>query len=73
MLFPANTCPHIYMAPIFNVTVGVSAILRVNVTDPDGDNVTLQLIGELPSGAQFDRHTGIFSWTPEDTTRVVIL
>ena len=60
------------MEPILNVTLDVNSVLRVNVTDLDGDNVTLQLIGELPSGAQFDSHAGIFSWTPEDTTRVVI-
>ncbi|MFW6008407.1 MAG: putative Ig domain-containing protein [archaeon] len=36
----------------------------VNITDPDNDDLILNLIG-LPNGASFNKETGKFSWIPE--------
>ena len=37
---------------------------KVIGSDPDGDQVALDVSSALPQGASFDKQTGIFSWTP---------
>ena len=71
-LFPANGSPQIKVQTVFNVTVGEESSLTVNVTDPDGDVVSMTLRTDLPNGATFDNVTGVFTWTPSDTTPVNI-
>jgi len=68
----ANGSPKIQVQTVFNVTVNEKSSLVVNVTDPDGDSVSLTLRTDLPSGANFDNVTGVFTWTPVDTTPVNI-
>ncbi|KAI0209335.1 hypothetical protein LSAT2_005978 [Lamellibrachia satsuma] len=68
----ANENPRINVTSSFNVTVGVESSLTVIATDPEGDKVTLTLRTDLPSGAIFDSQTGVFTWTPIDTTPVNI-
>ena len=55
-----------------NVTVNETSSLVVNVTDPDGDSVSLTLRTDTPPGASFDNLTGVFTWTPVGTTPVNI-
>ena len=54
------------------MTVGEMSTFTVNASDPNGDNVTLTLRTDLPPGATFDNHTGVFNWTPVDTNPVNI-
>ena len=68
----ANGSPKIQVQTVFNVTVNEKSSLVVNVTDPDGDSVSLTLRTDLPSGANFDNVTGVLTWTPVDTTPVNI-
>ncbi|KAI0230808.1 hypothetical protein LSAT2_018833 [Lamellibrachia satsuma] len=68
----ANENPHISVTSSFNVTVSVESSLTVVTTDPENDTVTLTLRTDLPSGATFDSQSGVFTWTPDDTTPVNI-
>lgn len=45
------------------VTVGATLNFTVSASDPDGDAVTLRVLG-LPNGAGFNSATGLFTWTP---------
>ena len=72
LLLTANESPTMNVTSTFNVTVGEESSLTVIVTDPEGDKVSLTLRTDLPSGANFNNGTGIFSWTPADTNPVNI-
>jgi PKD repeat protein len=53
------------LSPIGNKNVNEGQLLQFTVTasDPDGDSLTYST-SALPSGAQFDPITRIFTWTP---------
>ena len=71
-LVTVNDSPQISVPSTFNVTVSEMSTLTVNASDPNGDNVALTLRTDLPPGATFDNYTGVFMWTPVDTTPVNI-
>ncbi len=54
------------LVPIGNKTVNEGELLEFTVTgsDPDGDNLTYST-SNLPSGANFNPVTRVFSWTPD--------
>lgn len=68
----ANGRPSISAVDVFQVTAGVLSELSVNVSDPDGDAVTLTLDTPLPDGATFDVATKVLQWTPANTYPVNI-
>ena len=45
--------------------------ILVGSTDEDNDVVTLEMANDIPT-ATFNNRTGIFVWTPNDTTPVLI-
>jgi hypothetical protein len=47
-----------------NGTVGAAVTFTAAATDPDGDDLTFTLDGDVPEGATIDPQTGEFSWTP---------
>nr|MBN2277652.1 T9SS type A sorting domain-containing protein [candidate division Zixibacteria bacterium] len=71
---PDNSSPVISVSPdSYNVTAGQPVSFNVNVTDADGDDVTLTGSG-IPTGASFSPATNAatpltqaFSWTPTST------
>ncbi|TNF24738.1 MAG: hypothetical protein EP329_24440 [Deltaproteobacteria bacterium] len=46
------------------LTVGKTFELKLQATDPDGDELTYGNEGALPGGATLDGATGAFRWTP---------
>jgi len=46
------------------LTVGSAFQLKLQATDPDGDELTFGNEGALPAGATLDGETGAFAWTP---------
>ena len=67
-LFSANSLPQVHLnASSLNVRINETITIYVNCTDADGDDVTLELANDIPT-ATFNNRTGIFVWTPTDTT-----
>jgi len=58
--------PHITSPLAVGASVAVPVEFNVSVDDPQGLPVTLSVAG-LPAGANFDRTTGRFTWTPNQT------
>lgn len=56
----------------YNVTVGQNSTFVASITDPDSNITVLWLENTLPSSATFDNSTGIFIWSPQDTSEVNI-
>jgi len=56
-------------ATIGNTTTVIEDMVNsfnITSTDPDGDTVTYDKIGSLPTGAVLGSASGIFNWTPEE-------
>ena len=71
-LFQANNLPQVHLnASTIEVRIYETITIYVNCTDADGDDVTLELANDIPT-ATFNNGTGIFVWTPTDTTPVLI-
>ena len=68
----ANGRPSISAAGYLLATVGQLAEIRLNVSDPDGDKVTVSLDTVLPDGATFNSTYNVFQWTPTNTNPVNI-
>ena len=68
----ANRSPVITVNAALNATIGQEATLNVTTSDKDGDVVKLSLQSELPSGANFNTETGIFTWTPSSMEAINI-
>jgi PKD repeat protein len=64
---PTNSPP--ILASLDNKTVNEGELLQFGITaaDPDGDELTFASTSDLPTGAEFNQTTGIFSWTPDYT------
>ena len=60
----ANSSPVIMVSSTLNATIDQDVTLQVTTSDKDGDDVTLSLQSELPTGANFDANSGIFKWKP---------
>lgn len=58
-------------APLFKpveeqfLKVGLLFKLKIEASDPDGDPLSFEAVGELPSTAYFDSEVAEFLWTPE--------
>ena len=59
-----NALPIIEGPAYASTTVGQILEFEVTVSDPDGDDLTLDL--NLPSGATYSESSSIFSWTPTE-------
>lgn len=57
-----NKAPVINVNTSFEVAAGESLSFTAEVSDPDGDAVTLTASG-VPAGASFNTSTGVFQWT----------
>ncbi|MDD6069368.1 MAG: type I pullulanase [Clostridiales bacterium] len=57
-----NKAPVINVNSSFEVVAGESLSFTAEVSDPDGDAVTLTASG-VPTGASFNTATGVFQWT----------
>ena len=60
---PENLAPEFSPIGNKNVNEGQPLQFTVTATDSDGDSLTYST-SALPSGAQFDPATRIFTWTP---------
>ncbi|XP_038046071.1 uncharacterized protein LOC119720471 [Patiria miniata] len=70
MAIATNFPPNITFVDSIDVIVGRNFILQLEAVDPEGDNVTFDLLEMVP-GADITA-SGRFSWTPEDKTKVKI-
>ncbi|XP_038046069.1 uncharacterized protein LOC119720470 [Patiria miniata] len=70
MAIATNFPPNITLVDSIEVIVGKNFILQLEAVDPDGDDVTFELL-EMVAGAAISA-SGRFSWTPEDKTKVKI-
>lgn len=61
-----NHAPEFADVDPLTVAEGQTLVLRLVVTDPDGDQPTVTEL-ELPTGADFDGPTRTFTWTPDFT------
>ena len=71
IVFGANQPP--VLDPIANQVVDEGSLLTFTATasDPDmGDQLIFSLAPGAPSGATIDPNTGVFQWTPDDSTAV---
>jgi C1A family cysteine protease len=62
----ANNPPEINAIPDKSVKEGQELTFYVSASDPDGDTLTYSS-ADLPSGANFNSSTRLFSWTPSYT------
>ena len=60
-----NQYPDFFPNPYAGTAVGHLLEFQLSASDPDGDELTWSCSG-LPSGAQFDLSTHVFSWTPQE-------
>ncbi|MEJ2052522.1 MAG: putative Ig domain-containing protein, partial [Calditrichaceae bacterium] len=60
-----NRAPEINGPGSETVEAGSAIQIQFNGSDPDNDALTFNT-GNLPTGANFDRNTGQFNWTPTD-------
>ena len=66
-----NSVPIIGGPTVMNMIVGVSQTITMNVTDPDGDPVTMEL--SVPVlGGMFDSNTLEFVFTPANMNPVSV-
>lgn len=69
----SNKAPVIHVADTYDITVGESLTFTADVSDPDGDSVTIAASG-VPDGASFDTASGVFRWTnPTEGTYLTTL
>ena len=66
----ANKQPAIHAQSRINVTVGKETSFHVNVSDADGDVVTLWHETSITSDFIFNNVTGVLTWTPNDSKSV---
>ena len=75
-MFSANRLPQVLLN-VSSVNVRINetvAILVRSTDDDDGDVVTLEMANDIPTATfnTYNNGTGIFVWTPNDTTPVLI-
>ncbi len=59
----ANAAPLLTPMPVQSLSENETLRFALDADDPDGDPITFDVAG-LPTGATFDRGTGVFEWTP---------
>ncbi len=62
-----NSAPVWITGDQFSADENRTLIFNAEATDPDGDELTYRIVGDLPSGASFDAETKEFTWTPDYT------
>ncbi|HPP80364.1 MAG TPA: putative Ig domain-containing protein [Deltaproteobacteria bacterium] len=60
---PVNSPPVFEQIAPISAAYGTLVTFTVHASDPDGDLVALSALS-LPSGAEFDTQTGVFTWLP---------
>ena len=55
------------------VAVGETLEIVAAATDPEGDQLTFSVYGDIPPGAKFNKGTHIFTWIPLQAGEVVYL
>jgi len=60
-----NQAPQLVPMPVLSGREGTPLEFRIVAGDFDGDGLVYQALAGLPEGAQFNRYTGTFSWTPD--------
>ncbi|XP_038046073.1 mucin-like protein [Patiria miniata] len=70
MAIATNFPPNITLVDTIEVIVGKNFILQLEAVDPDGDDVTFDLL-EMVAEAAISA-SGRFSWTPQDKSKVKI-
>ncbi|XP_022108963.1 uncharacterized protein LOC110989125 [Acanthaster planci] len=69
LISATNYPPKLTSVESITATVGQTFMLQIHATDPDGDNITFHLL-EMVTGAGITVEGGLFSWTPNDTSKV---
>ncbi|XP_030830249.1 uncharacterized protein LOC577184 isoform X4 [Strongylocentrotus purpuratus] len=70
---PDATYPGINANGVFNLIVNQSYTFQATAMDRNpNDVITYSLDGNVPSSAQIDSTSGIFTWTPENVDQVLI-
>ncbi len=59
-----NHPPEVEPIDTVDAEVGKKVSFTVKATDPDQDPLTVAVESTLPDGAQFDKSSWVFSWTP---------
>ena len=66
-----NTIPRVITNSSIEVEINKEVKIHVRGVDDDNDEVTLELISDVPGGV-FDNVTGYFTWTPLNSTPVLL-
>lgn len=71
-----NTPPNILADSVFRVIIGEESIYSLSVSDPNGDNLTLTLMNELPDSPKLEQTAAgeeyLFVWTLLEITNVTL-
>lgn len=59
-----NQPPSLYKIGSKEVAVGETLVITLKANDPDGDNLTFSVFGDLPEGAKFSKTSRQLVWTP---------
>ena len=59
-----NQPPSLYKVGSKEVAVGETLVITLKANDPDGDNLTFSVFGDLPEGAKFSKTSRQLVWTP---------
>ena len=65
MFAPPNRPPSFNGPMQLSANLGQGSSLRVTADDPEGDRVTLSILGVPPSGLELDQQTGQLRWEKE--------
>jgi len=55
------------------VAVGETLEIEAQATDPDGDDLTYSVYGDIPPGAKFNKTSHVFTWVPLQADKTVYL
>lgn len=55
------------------VAVGETLEIEAQATDPDGDELTYSVYGDIPPGAKFNKISHLFTWVPLQAGKTVYL
>ncbi|XP_038062355.1 mucin-4-like [Patiria miniata] len=71
MMAATNFPPNVTLVETVEVVVGQPFILQIQAVDPDGDDISYELLEVIP-GATVSSPGGQFTWTPADRSKVTL-
>ncbi|XP_022101030.1 uncharacterized protein PB18E9.04c-like [Acanthaster planci] len=69
MVLSTNFPPNLTLVETIEAVVGQMVTLQLEAVDPDGDNITYQLLRPV-KGASISDEDGLFTWTPANKSKV---